>query len=344
MESARDLYIISGAAGFLGSAIIRQLTQESTTDIRALSLPGENRIALDGLKCQIMDVDVTRPETLEAAFADTDPYASVRVIHCAGVIDIRSRPNPAVGRVNIGGTRNMLDAARKCQERTGQPLRFVDVGSVHAIPAPEGDALITETEDFRPDLVEGQYAKSKAAASRLVMEAASSGLDALVVEPAGIIGPRNYSPESMKRLMHLAATGRMRVAVKGGYNFADVRDVAAGTLTAARKGRNGRSYILSGHNVRILDLINQVCAICGEKPVRLLIPLPLARLFAPLCEWLYKVRHEVPLFTPYALGTLQANSNFSCERARKELGYTSRPLHETLADTVSWMQTDAHAD
>ncbi|MBD5560993.1 MAG: NAD-dependent epimerase/dehydratase family protein [Clostridia bacterium] len=336
----KDLYILSGADGFLGNNLIRLLNgQDPQADVRALSLPAADRRSLAGLRCQVLDCDVTAPATLAAAFdVPGNLYAHIYVIHAAGIIDISSRPNPRLQQVNVEGTRNMLRAAETLNAAGAAPVRFVEVSSVHAIPElPRGTAM-TEVEHFDPDSVTGQYAKSKAAAAELVVEAAERGLDAVIVHPAGILGPHNYSPENMKELFRVVAGGRLRLSVPGGYNFADVRDIAAGILAACRQGRSGEKYILSGHYGTMQEIQNEVCRLTGRPPIQLLVPLALARMAAPVCETYYRVRGQVPLFTSYAVQTVKTNAEFSCAKAEHELGYKPRPLMETVADMLHWMQ------
>lgn len=342
MEDKKDLFLISGAAGFVGNNLIRELNQtNAAAEIRALCLPGESTASLKGLSCTIVHGDVTDPASLEKLFRIDTPlrYAHTYVIHCAGIIEIRSKPNPALQTVNVEGTRNMLQKA-SALDPCLHP-RFLYVGSVHAIPVKPNHAVMTEVDSFDPALVVGQYAKSKAMASALVTQQMHKGLDAVILEPSGIIGPQNYSPENMKELIYRVATGRLRVCVPGGYDFVDVRDVAHGILLACRRGRSGQSYILSNRYITMLEICQTVCRLTGRKPIRVILPLWLAKLAAPLCERYYDMRRQVPLFTKYAVETVETNANFSHEKATKELGYTVHTLEQTLSDILHWMERSA---
>lgn len=341
MPETHDLYIISGADGFLGNNLIRLLNEtEPDAEIRALSLPQADRRSLEGLRCEVFDCDVTRPETLISPFTvPADAYDHVFVIHTAGIIEISSKPNPLLQTVNIGGTRNMLHQAKALAASGGAPLRFVYVSSVHAIPERPMGTPITEVDRFDPERVQGQYAKSKAAASELVMQAGRDGLDVVIVHPAGILGPHNYSPENMKELFRVVAKGRLRILVPGGYAFVDVRDAAQGAIAACRRGRSGQAYILSGGYASMLDICNEICRLSGRDPIRVVLPLWLAAAAAPVCEAYYRSRRQVPLFTSYAVQTVKTNADFSCRKAERDLGYRPRPLEETVRDMLAWMQT-----
>ena len=166
------MYIVTGAAGHLGSTVIRLLSAKKEK-IRALIMPSECGEAFDGV--QYFHGDVRDIKTLMPMFENTDGF-DVFVIHTAGIVDISDKPNPVMYDVNVNGTRNIIDLCRRFGVR-----RLVYVSSVHAIPEKEGLCVMTETDCFSPETVNGYYAKSKAEATREVLEAAAGGLDAVVV-------------------------------------------------------------------------------------------------------------------------------------------------------------------
>ncbi|AWB82195.1 hypothetical protein C3B44_07375 [Corynebacterium yudongzhengii] len=135
--------------------------------------------ALDELSCEIVTMDVTDTDAVAAGFDGADE--STTVIHCAGIVSIGSTVTEAVRTTNVDGTRNILDACREHQVH-----RLVHVSSVHVIPEEEG--VLTEVETFDPELVVGEYAKTKTEATALVKDAASD-IDAVIVHPSGIVGP-----------------------------------------------------------------------------------------------------------------------------------------------------------
>lgn len=164
------------------------------------------------------------------------------------------------------------------------------------------------------------------------------GLDAMVVHPSGLIGPGVYGRGHLTQLVMDFLDGRLTAGVAGGYDFADVRDVAEGILEAAQKGRCGQCYILSGSYHSIPDLLERLHKISGRRRVKTVLPLWFARLTAPLEERYYKLLRQKPLYTKYSLYTLTSNANFSCEKAKRELGYAPRNFDETLKDTVAWLR------
>lgn len=328
----KDIYIVTGANGFLGNNIVRVLNQKPDCQVRALVSSMDRADALKGLNCEFFEGDVTKPETLKEIFtvpADAKAY----VIHCAAVVYIKSKPNPAVYEVNVLGTKHV---AEKTLEING---KMVYANSVHAIPElPNGETMI-EIEDFDLAKVEGIYAKSKAEAAKYVLDMVKTrGLDACIVHPSGIIGPDDFKTSHLTQLIIDAATGRLKAGVKGGYDFVDVRDVTAGILSACVHGKAGECYILSGHYVSIPELFQMIAKATGRKPIKTFLPLWLAKLTAPLSEIYYSIKKQPPLYTKYSLYTLEANANFSHAKADRELGYTVRAPQTTIDDTVKWLK------
>ncbi len=331
----QKIYIITGANGFLGNNLVRELVKDPNNQVRALVSSPERADALQGLNCSIFAGDVTRPETLAAIF-DVPSDVEVFVIHCAAVVYIKSKPNPAVYQVNVIGTKNVVEATLAIG------AKLVYVNSVHAIPELPDHAVMTEISDFDPDKVEGEYAKSKAEAARYVLSMVKErGLNACIVHPSGIIGPNDFKTSHLTQLIKDVMAGRLKAGVKGGYDFVDVRDVVNGILAACKYGKAGECYILSGHYISVPDLFQMIANVTGDKPIHTFLPLWLAKLTAPLSEIYYNIKKQPPLYTKYSLYTLESNANFSHAKADRELGYHSRDPQETINDTVKWLQDQA---
>ncbi len=202
------LWIVTGASGFLGNTLVRQLLERGQ-NVRAVDL-AEGSAALKGLDCEFVAADVTGSAQVEHALSVPEGTRSI-VLHCAGIVSIAGKVSEAVRAVNVGGTKNVIDACR----RTGVD-RLVYVSSVHAIPEPDPPATITEKDDpqaFRVDRVVGEYAQTKAEATALVLEA--TDLDRVVVHPSGLIGPGDYSDGHMTGLVRDAASGEALLGCAG---------------------------------------------------------------------------------------------------------------------------------
>ena len=325
-------YIITGANGFLGNNIIR-LLQEEACDIRALVLPDDKLHSLEGLRCTVYRGDVTKNETLSEIFTVPDG-AEVVVIHCAAIVTVKSKFNPKVYDVNVNGALNIAERALAIG------ARLVYVSSVHAI-SERGQKIICETKQFDPALVTGQYAKTKAeTANALLKMVKERGLDCVIVHPSGMLGPYDFGHSHLTQLVLDFSNGKLTACVKGGYDFSDVRDVAAGILSAAERGRTGECYILSNRYVEIKELLDTISEVRGTKKIKVVLPMWLAKATAPLSEVYYAILKQPPLYTRYSLYTISHHVEFSNEKAKKELGFSNRSIRETVADTVAWLRKE----
>lgn len=249
-----------------------------------------------------------------------------------GIVSVASRPGATIYQVNVGGTRNII---RQC---TAHGVgRLIYISSVHAIPEKPFGRVMTEDCILSPGLVDGEYAKSKASATELIFDAAQHGLSASVVFPSGIIGPGDVQCGSFTAMAKTFLAGKLPIAVHGGYDFVDVRDVANGILACAESGESGKGYILSGHYATIRKMLRLLgkTANVGYRP--LCLPLWLAKLAAPYYEK-HCLKGKKPLFfTPYSIAVLASNGHFSHAAASECFAYQPRPMEETLRDMASWL-------
>lgn len=327
----QPLYLITGAGGHLGGTLLRILSGMDCR-IRALVLPSET--GKDTEQITYYRGDVTKPDSLNEFFSNLEGQEAI-VIHTAGLISIASQVDRKLYDVNVQGTKNVLRQAMLHQVK-----RLVYVSSVHAIPEPDAFSTIEEVPSFHPNLVRGAYAKTKAAATQAVLNAGRQGLDVVVVHPSGIVGPYDQGHNHMVQLVQSYLSGKLPAGVTGGYDFVDVRDVAAGCLAAAERGVSGTCYILSNRYCTIRELLDLLRHTAGGR-WRPCLPLPLAKAAAPVFELAAALSHTRPLFTQYALYTMGSNGRFTHDRATRELGYHPRDLKDTIADTVSWLRSAA---
>ena len=325
-----EKYLITGATGFLGRAVLAQM-RDSQAEIRALVMDGDPLTRELPQNVRVMTGDVCDEAALERFFAGADEHTCV--IHCAGIISVATHPGDRIYRVNVDGTRNILKFCRQCGVG-----KLVHVSSVHAIPEKPKGTEIAETTAFSPELVKGDYAKSKAMATALVLQAAKDGLNASVVFPSGIIGPGDLGKGSITNMFLSFLAGKLPLAVRGGYDFVDVRDVAAGILACAERGLPGHGYILSGHYATIRDILELVKKAVNLRRSVSYLPIGFAKLVAPIYEKISLCRREPLYFTPYSIAVLDSNGMFSRSAAEAAFGYAPRPLSSTMRDTVVWLK------
>ena len=324
-----DRYLVTGATGFLGRVVAEELVRRKA-QVHALVLHDDPYTDLLPKEVRTVIGDVCDKSSLSDFFADADSRTCV--IHCAGIVSVASRPGPRLYQVNVGGTWKVL---RQCMEH--DVGKMVYVSSVHAIPEKPKGCIITEDCEFSPGLVDGDYAKSKAAATELVFDAAERGLNASIVFPSGIIGPGDLQGGSFTSMAKSFLSGKLPFAVRGGYDFVDVRDVARGILACSESGEPGKGYILSGCYVTIRRMLQLVGKAAKLKYRSLCLPLGLARLAAPYYER-RSLRERKPLFfTPYSVSVLASNGQFSHAAASERFAYQPRPIEETLGDMTAWL-------
>lgn len=328
--SMKNMYIITGANGHLGSTIVRMLSKEHV-EVRGLLGPGEE--AEDHGNVRYISGDVRNIETLEPLFAGCARRSVV--IHTAGIVDIGDEVSPLIYDVNVNGTKNMISLCRKYKVS-----RLVYVSSVHAIPETDKLSVIKETKDFSPENVVGGYAKTKAEATREVLRAAEEGLNAVVVQPSGILGPYDKAGNHLVQLIRDYVRGRLPACVKGGYDFVDVRDVAKGCLLAAEKGKAGECYILSNRRYEIKELLKMVRMSVRARRIPVL-PVWMAKAAEPMIGLDAKRKKRRPLYTRYSLYVLNSPDRFSHEKATRDLGYRTRDMKETIRDTVKWLKKNS---
>lgn len=310
-------YIVTGATGFLGGAVVRELISRGRS-VTALALPGDPLLPLLPEGAFVRFGDVTDRASLIPAFEGAE---GCRVIHCAGMVSVAAGQGEALGRINVRGTENI---AGLCLEYGAK--RLVYVSSVHAIPERPMGEVITEECRVSPELVHGAYAMSKAAANKKVLLAAEKGLDAGIVYPSDIIGPGDRGMGSMTVMLRSFLRGRLPAGVCGGYDFVDVRDAAAGAVSCADSGRPGEGYILSGRYASIKELLTLAGRLSGRRAPGLFLPRRLAGLAAPIFERRSIRRGEKPFFTPYSISVLGSNGNFSHKKASEKKHLTSSAI------------------
>jgi len=321
-------YIVTGAAGHLGTAILHELKDKEII-IKAFLRNGESpTIVADNITYFYGDVcDIS---TLEPLFKDNE---EAYVIHCAALISIVEKGNEEIlNKVNVDGVANIISLCRKYKIK-----KLIHVSSVHALPDLEKGKIIEEIAYYDPDKVRGSYAKSKALGAQLVVEA--NDINRCILLPSGIVGPYDKGHNHLIQLCNDYHLGRLKVVTAGGYNFVDVRDVAEACIKAIARGENGQSYIISGHYLSIKEMLDICAAYWGQKKVKV-IPTFLAYLGLPFIKLGSLITKKRPLYTSYSLYTLSANANFSNAKAIRELALQISDIKDTIEATCAYLDCE----
>lgn len=327
---SKKLYCMTGATGHVGYALLRELQNYDDRDVRILLRkdPG----IFEGLKCEKVKGDITDYESLLKAFEGVDV-----VYHIAGCVEIKPGNEDFVYNINVNGTKNVINACRKCGVK-----RLVYMSSVDTyVPLPDNREM-TEVYKYDPKLLEGTYAKTKAEATQLVLDSnGKDGLETVVCQPSACMGPYDFKVSSVGSMIRMFSSGKFPITMTfGGYNFVDVRDVAIGTVKAGDIGGAGEVYILCNKSVTVDEFIRLLAEVSGNKPPKIRLGKRIIDVAAPVMEVYYKAADETPLFTRYAIRKLCSNCNFSYGKAARELGYDPRPLKESLQDTINWLKSE----
>ncbi len=335
-------YLLTGAAGFLGTNICMQLLEQGCK-VRALVLPNDKSVKFIPKEVEVVLGDLTDATSLEPFFTVPEGGTSV-VIHCASMVTVNPNYSEKLMAVNVGGTRNIITKVLNHPECE----KMVYVSSTGAIPEQPHGTPITEVSKFTPcdpKKVVGAYSQSKATATQMVLDAVQvMGLKACVVHPSGILGPNDHAIGETTNTLLQIIKGEMPMGMQGSFNLCDVRDLAAGTIAAVDKGRIGECYILANKTVTLKEMCDMLHAECNAKKIKFYLPLDLADKIAAGLEKQAEKTGKMPLMTTFSVYNLARNNEFDCTKAKTELGYTTRSYEETIHDEVQWMIAEGLID
>jgi dihydroflavonol-4-reductase len=326
LETRPSTVLVTGASGFLGSAIAAALRSRGH-GVRVLVRPSSPHANLDPGDT-LCKGDLRDRASLAAALK------GVRFLfHAAADYRLWARDSDEILRNNVEGTRLIMEEALSAGVE-----RIVYTSSVATLKLADG---VSATEDH--PLAEGEgigaYKRSKVAAERLVETMIRrDGLPAVIVNPSTPIGPRDVRPTPTGRIIVEAASGRMPAFVDTGLNLAHVDDVAAGHVVALERGRIGERYILGGDNVFLADMLGDIARIVGRRAPTLKLPRMILYPIAYGAELLATLRGVEPFITMDGLRMARHHMFFDDSKARRELGYVSRPYREGLSDAIAWFR------
>ncbi len=319
--------VVTGASGHLGTNLVQALIARGEAPrimAHASTVPKQAPVAFTGL--ETITGDVRDPASLERAFAGAEV-----VYHLAGFISLEPREAAHTRTINVDGVRHVVSACLAQGVR-----RLVHYSSIHAFSPVPHDQPLDET---RALVVSGEpvphYDLSKADGEREIAAGVARGLDAVTVNPGGVLGPEDYAPSRMGEVLLQLYRGRMPGLVNAGFNWVDARDVAAAAIAAAERGRQGERYLLISERATMPQVAQWVAEQGGRRPPRITSPMWLARASAPVATALAHALGQRPLFTSASLHALRHHLTAHNDKARRELGFTPRTVKESIADSLA---------
>jgi dihydroflavonol-4-reductase len=323
---AGDLTFVTGATGFIGSHVVRLLLQRGDR-VRILARNSSPKNNVDGLGCDVVLGDLKDAMSLTRCV-----QGCRKVYHVAADYRLWAKNPQDIYASNVAGTRNLLSAC--CEAGVEKVVYTSTVGAIglrdDGIPADEDSPVSLD------DMI-GHYKRSKFMAEGVAREFASSGLPVVIVNPTTPVGAGDIKPTPTGKIILDFIRGRMPAYVDTGLNFVAVEDVARGHLLAEERGRVGERYILGGENWSLEQLLERLASISGRRPPRMRIPWAIVLFAASIDNFVMGTLLRREPFIPIE-GVRMARFKMyvSSEKARKELGYNSRPVEQALCEAVDY--------
>ena len=319
--------LVTGATGFVGSAVARALLQ-ARWQVTALVRPNSDLRNLQGLGADLAAGDLANRASLDQALIGCEALFHVAADYRLGA------PNPEeLYRTNVEGTRNILEAAR----RAGL-ARVVYTSSVATMGLPvDGAPGREETPVTLADMI-GHYKRSKFLAEEVARDAARGGMSVVIVNPSTPVGPGDVKPTPTGQMVRDAAAGRMPAYVDTGLNIVHVDDVAAGHLLAFERGRDGERYILGGQDMSLRDILIEIARLTGRNPPRIRLSTSLLLPVAYVAEPLARMTGLPNRLTVEGVRMARKRMFFSSDKAVRELGYAWRAPTRAFEDAVQWFR------
>ncbi len=326
------MILVTGATGFVGSAVVRRLLAAGET-VRVLVRPGSDRRNLGGQNVEIAEGDLLHPDGLQTV---VDGCSGV--YHVAADYRLWARDPAKMFAANVDGSVAIIRAATAAKVE-----RIVYTSSVATLGIIKDGVADEQTPVAYSDMI-GVYKQSKFRAEQAVQQLIDDHLaPVVIVNPSTPIGPRDIKPTPTGRMIVEAAAGRMPAFVDTGLNIAHVDDVAAGHLLAFERGEIGERYILGGTDMELSQILTHIANRQGRKPPRLKIPHNAILPIAYVAEaWTRLSGGETPFVVVDGVKMAKKKMFFSSAKAERQLGYSSRPATAALDDAVRWFQAEGY--
>lgn len=326
--------LVTGATNFLGYHVATRLNQAGIRP-RVLERRESRLDVLDRLNVERCPGHLEDPAAVKSAVLGVDT-----VLHLAFKVGVDGGPQAVeeMRRVNLEGTKSLLQAAAASGVR-----RAVVTGSALAIGVNRQPAPLDERASWSEHAFDLAYANVRRQAELEALAQATPQFAVLTVCPSFTFGPDDPSGAPANKLLQALMNGKVPFKIKVGFGCLDVRDFASGMVLAAERGRSGQRYLLSGENVTTTQLVDQVAAISGVRGPRFTAPAFLVHGLVGALGVLSKLRGKPAPVTRDVLQIIGRYAWYDTSAARRDLGWTPRPLRETLSDTIGWLRERAPA-
>jgi dihydroflavonol-4-reductase len=326
--SDNDKVLVTGASGFVGSAVARCLV-EAGFSVRVLVRRKSPRVHLAGLDLEFCEGELRDRKSLERASVGTR-----YVFHVAADYRLWARDPSEIFAANVEGTRNVMEEALRAGVE-----RIVYTSSVATLGLRADGTAADESVPLAEAQGIGAYKRSKIAAERLVEAmVAERGLPAVIVNPSTPIGPGDVRPTPTGRIIVEAAMGHIPAFVDTGLNLVHVDDVASGHLTALRHGKIGERYILGGQNVLFSQMLANIAGLVGRRAPRVRLPWQALVPVAFAAEATASFTGREPFATLDGLYMARHRMFFTSAKAEQALVYRSRPYTQAIEDALRWFR------
>jgi dihydroflavonol-4-reductase len=322
--------LVTGAAGFLGSHVTRQLVARGD-DVRVLMRVSSTNRAIADLSLEYVTGDLRDPASLDRAMRGVK-----RVFHVAADYRLWAKRSQDIYDSNVGGTKNLLDAAR----RAGiEQLIYTSTVATIAVDRPQHP---NESTDAKLEEMVGHYKRSKWLAEKEALAAAKNGLPVIVAMPTTPVGPWDWKPTPTGKIILDFLNGKMPGYVETGLNFVGVEECAAGHLLIAEKGKVGERYLLGAENLTLKGMLDLLSKITGLPAPKLKIPHGLALGVAYASTAFSRLIGREPGIPVEGVKIARHMMYVDCSRARRELGFKAGPVAAALERAVRWYEANGY--
>lgn len=319
--------VVTGASGLLGGNLAAELAAAGH-QVAAIRRAGTRIAHLEDVAIEWREAELGSTAALARAFD-----GAACVFHCAAQVTVKRAVTPEMTATNVTGTAHVIDAVI-----AANVPRLVHTSSVVAVGLARDGRPCDETAAWNFD-AEGlidAYAITKRRAEDAV-HAARDRVDAVIVNPTYMLGPRDARPSS-GRLIVDVVRGRVPGWTPGYNNFVDVRDVARGMIAAWLRGRRGERYILAGHDMTYGEVMRRIAEAAGTRPPRLRVPRALAWLYGKWGDLVERTGREPVVNSTQVRYAYTDKFRFHSDKATRELGYRAGPLEPALRDAIAWFR------